>query len=281
MTTADSQPDAFFPQFARLPRELRDRIWFFAAPAPADDDPAVFFYFKGLLKQYRPERGDYAFDHDYYDIDLYCRFCHEDLDAVPVYLALAQVNKEARDAVFLYAYSLGYETFKLAGSKAPVLGRRMIPTKDILFLKDGDFSVLFEEWWDLLVDEEDCFSDYPGPRTWAVNSSEVLLSPEYLSGALCEMASVQAIYIFVCPEEERKRSSHGGLQTQRIGIKPDGGRSWVCSEDGTTWRWGPGCKVGTDDLNDVVEKCTVDMSNPTSSKWGSEFSVRIVEAVRA
>ncbi|CEJ91842.1 hypothetical protein VHEMI07530 [[Torrubiella] hemipterigena] len=277
--TNRAEVDTAFPQFPFLPRELRDRVWYFAAPAPADDDPALFFFSYGLVTQYRPELGDFGFDLDFEDMTLFARFCHEDLDAVPVRLALSQVNKEARDTVLRSAYHLGYETFKTNSSGALILGRRMRPTKDVLFIRDDDHRVFLEEVWDKFVDTEACFSDYPGPRIWGLNSSELLSCPEYPESIVHDQPSVERVYIFASPDIEKTRSSHNGLQERRISVKQDNGRSWVCSEDGKTWSWGLGDKVGTDQLNDLVQRCTVNMSDLYVSKWGTEFSIRIVEAV--
>ncbi|KAH7313596.1 hypothetical protein B0I35DRAFT_480273 [Stachybotrys elegans] len=125
-----------FPQFPRLPLELRQQIWLDAIAASYEESPVLFPYKKGCwcpLGQ----------DPSYEELIIF-EFCDNLLDPVQVDAALAWVNHEAREVAMRWAHQRGLKmrgqdksdprSRKSSLPATPLLTRPYISSRDTLYV---------------------------------------------------------------------------------------------------------------------------------------------------
>ncbi|KAK5997297.1 hypothetical protein PT974_02652 [Cladobotryum mycophilum] len=126
-SAAQTAPEASFPQFSRLPIELRQQIW--EAATPEQDLPAVFFFSWRWSPSFRNNMGG-----------------ADRLVQLPM-PATMWVCREARNTLMKQFQNKGYEIQFREETKGHILVRRYEPGYDYLYVTplawDEEFSALF------------------------------------------------------------------------------------------------------------------------------------------
>ena len=119
-----------FPQFSRLPAELRNQIWQGALPDRIE--PAICFYKKGcwLPREVAPSDEDYNPDPDG---NLYFEFRHDLLDALQLEIPLYFVNHDARSIALGWICKHNVDIRKFQDTPAPVFTCPFKPIRDVLY----------------------------------------------------------------------------------------------------------------------------------------------------
>lgn len=227
-----------FPLFPRLPRELRDRIWYLALPHVSEDRSAVFFHENRFLRPWRAPPGHPAYSPD--DSNLFSRYFYEELDPVPVVMPLAHVNREARQAAVFYAQELGYMLVRGQNEdqRAPIFARGMDRAKDILYFEPGGLEAMLINSFDELAALGESHGQYLNPTQYGICASGC--DAAYFEDVLQYPGDCDAIYVFISDdgqEEMKTRVNTGSVRRSRIEADSYQGRAWTFDNHTRQWRW--------------------------------------------
>ncbi|CEJ82813.1 hypothetical protein VHEMI02860 [[Torrubiella] hemipterigena] len=216
-----------FPSFTRLPRELRDQIWYYALPD--DDSPALFSYVKGFV---RPFIYDCPLGHKWYGHKVGMRFYHEELDPVPVDAPLLHVNAESASAAIAWAEEKGYIVSHDMEKDCPAISRRMDRHHDILYFPPGEGEELAQDIWDLNGIHHKYFGDWWMPTQYAISEMEMLSAEKAIASIFsCDDTTccLKAAVAYVLTAERAtilpKAEFTGRIKAQRWSIQPGNERA--------------------------------------------------------
>lgn len=146
-----------FPQFQKLSRELRDKIWNHALPEK--DSPALFPWKKGCWGLRHLPKSDPRWKSDK-DRNLLYDFRHELLDHVQLDVPLFSVNREARRVAWAW---MRKNNIKLRFGKDKkrkdqyswIFTRPFDPAMDVLYIYMGHMGDFYVEGFETLEDLEE------------------------------------------------------------------------------------------------------------------------------
>lgn len=211
------------------------------------------------------------------------RFYHEELDPVPVDAPLLHVNAESASAAISWAEEKGYIVSHDMEKDCPVISRRMDRHHDILYFPPGNVEELAQDIWDLNGIHPNYFGDWWMPTQYAISEVEMLSAEKDIASIFsCDDTTccLKAPVAYVLTAETAtllpKAEFTGRIKAQRWGVQPGNETALEFDFTSRTFSWGPGDKLGSDALLQVME----DMYLPLEMDKRKYFYMKEVHARR-
>jgi hypothetical protein len=248
-----------FHHFPALAAELRNQIWYEALPDSTR--PALVPWKPGLWRLQGVET------------DLECRFSHEELE-VPIDIAMAFVDREARNIALVHIRDSQLETISRSGYRYPVFTRAFERLKDALIVQPDQLDDIVLDSTNRLFQPDmidryvSCYSDFK-----SIAMSATILRREnammYLPELLDQFTSVNELLVVVNDKLE-----DGSCQFESV---PGDVYIWTRSNPVFARDTGR-AHVGDEAVASLV--CTEDVRKAFAGIGQMSFAVRPVRIIR-